>query len=75
MIRICYFFVSFFRDHYHRFDSLEDAFLLGSQVETGRPFMENALNEFKAYFFPNRTIRFEHVNILVHRFKSQAAND
>ncbi|QBQ40902.1 TIGR02757 family protein [Sphingobacterium psychroaquaticum] len=53
------FFVSFFRDHYHRFDSLEDAFLLGSQVETGRPFMENALNEFKAYFFsqPDYPIR------------------
>ncbi|MBE8720649.1 TIGR02757 family protein [Sphingobacterium pedocola] len=44
------YFISFFRYHYHRFDSLEDAFLMGQEgIQTIS--VEKALNEFKNYFF------------------------
>jgi len=52
------YFVAFLRFHYTHFDSLEDAFLLGT--EEGQPFtMESALNHFKDYFFslPDYPIR------------------
>ncbi|KGE12970.1 TIGR02757 family protein [Sphingobacterium deserti] len=52
------YFVAFLRMHYHKFDSLEDAFLIGSQY--GEDFnIERSLNEFKAYFFslPDHPIR------------------
>lgn len=52
------YFVSFLRFHYLRFSSLEDAFLIESQLD--KPFsMERSLNEFKAYFFslPDYPIR------------------
>ncbi len=43
------YFVAFFRQHYLRFNSLEDAFL---QLDEGQEFsIENALNNFKSYFF------------------------
>jgi len=53
------YFTAFLREHYRRFDSLEDAFLIRREAE--KPFsMEKALDGFKAYFFslpdhPNRT--------------------
>lgn len=52
------YFVAFLRMHYERFDSLEDAFLLGQQVEADFT-IEHSLNEFKAYFFslPDYPIR------------------
>ncbi|GAA4137549.1 TIGR02757 family protein [Sphingobacterium kyonggiense] len=44
------YFIAFFKQHYTRFSSLEDAFLQGSQL--GEPFqVEAALNHFKSYFF------------------------
>ncbi|MGN5954345.1 TIGR02757 family protein [Sphingobacterium lactis] len=44
------YFIAFFKQHYTRFSSLEDAFLQGSQL--GEPFqVEIALNHFKTYFF------------------------
>lgn len=44
------YFIVFFKHHYTRFSSLEDAFLQGSQL--GEPFqVETALNHFKSYFF------------------------
>ena len=46
------YFVEFFRYHYSRFDSLEDAFLIGQKkVEPHEISIEKSLNEFKAYFF------------------------
>lgn len=46
------YFISFFRFHYERFESLEDAFLIGQeQVKPSRISIEVALNEFKNYFF------------------------
>ena len=53
------YFVAFLRFHYTRFDSLEDAFLIGQQ-DAGKAFsMERSLDEFKAYFFslPDYPIR------------------
>lgn len=44
------YFVAFLRFHYHSFSSLEDAFLIGQQ-HTQVFSMEQALNDFKAYFF------------------------
>lgn len=64
------YFISFFRYHYERFDSLEDAFLLTNQsviltgseesYTRGNLTVENALNRFRCYFFslddfPHRT--------------------
>lgn len=46
------YFVEFFKFHYSRFDSLEDAFLIGQEkVEPHEISIEKSLNEFKAYFF------------------------
>lgn len=46
------YFVSFFRYHYSRFESLEDAFLIGQEdVAPDAISIEKALNEFKNYFF------------------------
>lgn len=55
------YFVAFFKQHYQKFNSLEDAFLLGQ--ENLRPpdiSIEKSLNQFKSYFFslpdyPHRT--------------------
>ncbi|NGM61738.1 TIGR02757 family protein [Sphingobacterium sp. SGG-5] len=44
------YFVAFFRYHYERFSSLEDAFLIG-QEQREMVDVEMALNNFKAYFF------------------------
>src|SRR5690606_36267029 len=44
------YFVAFFRYHYERFSSLEDAFLIG-QEQRDTVDVEMALNNFKAYFF------------------------
>jgi len=44
------YFVSFFKSHYERFFSLEDAFLIG-QEQNDRIDIETALNNFKTYFF------------------------
>lgn len=55
------YFVSFFRFHFERFDSLEDAFLIGQEnVKPNEISIEKSLNEFKNYFFslpdyPHRT--------------------
>lgn len=55
------YFVEFFRYHYSRFDSLEDAFLIGQEkVKPKAISIEIALDEFKNYFFslpdyPHRT--------------------
>lgn len=55
------YFVEFFRYHYSRFDSLEDAFLIGQEkVKPKAISIETSLNEFKNYFFslpdfPHRT--------------------
>lgn len=51
------YFIAFFRRHYERFESLEDAFFQGADVI---PVVENALNHFRTYFFslddfPHRT--------------------
>lgn len=43
------YFVAFLSFHYKRFDSLEDAFLIGQSEADYR--VETGLNEFKAYFF------------------------
>lgn len=46
------YFVSFFKFHYQRFDSLEDAFLIGQEGEMSNQIsIEKSLNEFKSYFF------------------------
>lgn len=46
------YFVEFFKYHYSRFDSLEDAFLIGQEnVEPKQISIEQSLNEFKQYFF------------------------
>lgn len=46
------YFISFFKQHYQRFDSLEDAFLIGQEkVKPKDISIEKALNEFKNYFF------------------------
>ncbi|MGN0004336.1 MAG: TIGR02757 family protein [Sphingobacterium composti] len=46
------YFVEFFRYHYTRFDSLEDAFLIGQEnVKPKEISIEKSLNEFKQYFF------------------------
>lgn len=46
------YFVSFFRFHYQRFRSLEDAFLIGQEeVVPDQISIEKSLNEFKSYFF------------------------
>ena len=46
------YFVEFFRCHYSRFDSLEDAFLIGQEnVKPTEISIEKSLNEFKLYFF------------------------
>lgn len=52
------YFVAFLRFHYAQFDSLEDAFLIGSQSQPEFS-IEHCLNEFKAYFFslPDHPIR------------------
>jgi len=44
------YFVEFFKFHYQRFDSLEDAFLIGQQ-ESSVFTISQALDEFKSYFF------------------------
>lgn len=44
------YFISFFQYHYRRFDSLEDAFLIGQEGIQAIS-VETALNEFKNYFF------------------------
>ncbi len=55
------YFVEFFNYHYHRFDSLEDAFLIGQEnIKAKDISIEKALDEFKKYFFslpdyPHRT--------------------
>ncbi|MGY3212311.1 TIGR02757 family protein [Mucilaginibacter sp. HD30] len=51
------YFIAFFRHHYERFDSLEEAFLPSG---TDNPTVENSLNHFRSYFFfledaPHRT--------------------
>lgn len=53
------YFVAFFRQHYERYPSLEDAFLIG-QEGSAEVNIELALNNFKSYFFsladyPTRT--------------------
>ncbi|MBD1429610.1 MULTISPECIES: TIGR02757 family protein [Sphingobacterium] len=46
------YFVEFFRYHYSRFDSLEDAFLIGQEnLKPSEISIEKSLNEFKLYFF------------------------
>ncbi|WP_149914413.1 TIGR02757 family protein [Sphingobacterium cavernae] len=46
------YFVEFFRYHYSRFDSLEEAFLIGQEnVKSTEISIEKSLNEFKLYFF------------------------
>jgi len=46
------YFVEFFRYHYSRFDSMEDAFLIGQEkVKPIEISIEKSLNEFKQYFF------------------------
>jgi len=46
------YFVEFFKYHYERFDSLEDAFLIGQEnVKPDEISIEKSLNEFKQYFF------------------------
>ena len=45
------YFVSFFQYHYHRFDSLEDAFLLSQDQYQENFTIEKSLDHFKAYFF------------------------
>lgn len=46
------YFVSFFKYHYERFDSLEDAFLIGQEkVKPKEISIETALDNFKHYFF------------------------
>lgn len=46
------YFVEFFRFHYQRFSSLEDAFLIGQEnVRPEQISIEKSLNEFKQYFF------------------------
>lgn len=52
------YFISFFKHHFQRYESLEDAFLIGKQ--TDGQIIEHALNGFRAYFFsledfPHRT--------------------
>ena len=60
------YFISFFRHHYERFESLEDAFVTPPSFLKGEPFdllsggAEAALNHFRSYFFslpdyPHRT--------------------
>ncbi|MFD0792087.1 TIGR02757 family protein [Mucilaginibacter litoreus] len=64
------YFISFFRQHYHKFDSLEDAFIPANhlkwnldpekQDDQGSVVVEDALNHFRCYFFslpdyPHRT--------------------
>jgi uncharacterized protein (TIGR02757 family) len=54
------YFISFFRQHYQRFDSLEDAFVPGLRQAQADNRVETALNHFRAYFtsmpdFPDRT--------------------
>lgn len=53
------YFVSFFKQHYLQFESLEDAFLIGQETKE-KVDLEQALNTFKEYFFslpdyPQRT--------------------
>ena len=46
------YFVAFFRYHYSRFDSLEDAFLIDQEnLKPAEISIEKSLNEFKQYFF------------------------
>lgn len=46
------YFVEFFKYHYQRFSSLEDAFLIGQEsVPPDQISIEKSLNEFKQYFF------------------------
>ncbi|MEO3406711.1 TIGR02757 family protein [Mucilaginibacter sp. CAU 1740] len=56
------YFIAFFRQHYERFESLEDAFMPSNSLkgEQKRILAENALNYFRSYFFslpdfPHRT--------------------
>lgn len=54
------YFIEFFKMHYSKFESLEDAFLLSGKKEKYTP--ENALNSFYQYFFsltdvPKRTMK------------------
>lgn len=55
------YFVAFFKQHYHKFDSLEDAFLIGQENVNPKDIsIEKSLNAFKSYFFslpdyPHRT--------------------
>src|SRR5690606_27397884 len=52
------YFVSFFRYHYSRFESLEDAFLIGQEdVAPDAISIEKALNEFKNYFLDRKSRR------------------
>lgn len=54
------YFIAFFRYHYERFDSLEDAFLIGQEkVKPKAIAIEKALDNFKSYFFslPDYPIR------------------
>lgn len=44
------YFVSFFKQHYQHFESLEDAFLMGQEARKEID-LEMALNAFKTYFF------------------------
>ncbi|MGJ1409370.1 TIGR02757 family protein [Sphingobacterium thalpophilum] len=44
------YFIAFFKAHYSRFDSLEDAFLVGQETSIEIN-LEQALNSFKDYFF------------------------
>ncbi|WP_343556168.1 TIGR02757 family protein [Sphingobacterium sp.] len=44
------YFVSFFKQHYQHFESLEDAFLMGQEASKEID-LEMALNAFKTYFF------------------------
>src|ERR1700712_457202 len=41
------YFISFFRYHYSRYDSLEDAFIPSNHVKS----VEASLNHFRSYFF------------------------
>lgn len=58
------YFISFFRHHYTRYPSLEDAFTQNLPIARGEDYhtVEHALNNFRSYFFslpdyPRRTIK------------------
>jgi uncharacterized protein (TIGR02757 family) len=67
------YFVEFFKYHYSRFGSLEDAFLIGQEkVLPNQISIEKSLNEFKQYFFSSHYGR---KNMLVHLRRDQLASD